>query len=372
MGELKEPVLAGPVERVIPTVSVEDLKPHVGPIPIRGEGFVSAFREVELATEIGGRIVELHPAIDSRGSFKKGDVLVKLDARAPQAALDRAKADLQATKARLDLNETQLSRSQKLLDRGVITEDRHDQLLSENAQLGATFNALNAAVESAEVQLQYATVRALFDGAVLEQEAELGAVISAGEPIARLFTDRQLEVTVAVNETDAALIPGLFNGAGANGEVTARFAGRKFSWSARVDRVDQALDQRTRTLGVTLSFTGRVDDSDTDFSEDLPSGLPPALLNSFVEVKIDGAALGDVYRVPTTAVRNGGSIWLADNDKLIVEPVDVVHVDGEESFLRFKSEPAATRIVTSSLQFAVPGMEIEVISASDQTASLGG
>ena len=154
LGELKEPVVAAPVERTVPLVTAEQLAPFDGPLPIRGEGFFSAFREVDLAAEVAGRIVDLHPAIDNRGTFRTGEVLVRLDDRTARAALERAVSDVQSTAAKLDLNKTQLARSETLLARGVVSQDRVDQLRSQNAELKAALESLRSAQESADIALQ--------------------------------------------------------------------------------------------------------------------------------------------------------------------------------------------------------------------------
>ena len=56
-------------------------------------------------------------------------------------------------------------------------------------------------------------VRAPFDEAILLNTVELGSIIGTDQEIAQAFTDGQLVVDVNISEAEAALIPGLFDGA---------------------------------------------------------------------------------------------------------------------------------------------------------------
>lgn len=360
MGQLREPVEPAPVERIVPLVETISLTPYEASIPIRGEGFVAAAQQVELAAQTAGRIVELHPAISARGQFNKGDVLVRLDDRAATASINRANADMASVEARLQLTNTQVDRAKLLLDRGVATQDRLDQLLSQQSDLQASRAGLDAAMESARINLDNTRVLAPFDGAVLTQVAEIGAVVNPGQAIATLFTDEQLEVTIPIIEADAALIPGLFENQRAPAIVTAQFAGRDVAWNAEVVRVDPALDSSTRTLGVTVALLDRNSGVIAAGPNNLVSGIPPALVNAFVEAEISGAQLENVYAVPSTAIRANETVWLTDGETLSFVPINVIHIDLDTSFLQFATPPESTALVVGTLDAPVDGMAIAI------------
>ena len=69
LGANKTIVEAQPATRPVSLVATEPLELFAGPLPIRGEGFVEAFREVALSAQVVGRIESLHPAIERRGDF---------------------------------------------------------------------------------------------------------------------------------------------------------------------------------------------------------------------------------------------------------------------------------------------------------------
>ncbi len=380
LGENREIVEVTPVERPVTLVETATLTPLVTPLPIRGEGFIKPFREVSLSSQTGGRITELHPAITSQGPFLKGDVLARLDDSSQRASLVQTEANIAATQARLDLNETQLNRTQSLRDSGVASQQALDQLLSAKAELEASLNSLKAAKQSAEVALSNTVVLAPFDGAVLSKAAEIGTVVGGGQTIAELFTQDRMEVDVPVREADAALIPGLFEGQEAAATVRVRFAGQEFDWDARVTRVASALDRRTRTLNVTveLNDVALVKAAGTG---ELASGAPPALINAFAKVIIEGLEPKSTYPIPSTALKGGNQLWMFDPDedadengenkgRLRMVSANLIHVDGETSYVQIATQPDGARLIKTALSTPSEGMPLRDVAEMEKAAAL--
>ena len=372
LGENREIVEAQPVERPITLVETSDLTPLTTPLPIRGEGFIKPFRQANLSAQSGGRIVELHPAITSRGSFTKGEILARLDDSAEAASLSQTQANIDATQARLDLNATQLARTQSLRESGVASQQALDQLLSQEAELKASLNSLRAIKQSAEVALSNKIVLAPFDGAVLTKSAEIGTVVNGGQAIAEIFTQDRMEVDVPVREADAALIPGLFSGNQAPALVTVRFAGQEFDWNARVTRVASALDSRTRTLNVTVELND-VSAVKKAGSSDLASGAPPALINSFAKIVIQGREPQNTISIPSTALRGGNMLWMfdpsdADAGTLRMVAAELIHVDGETSYVSLSEQPQGTRLIKTALSTPTEGMPLRDVAVMKRTA----
>ena len=367
LGDNREVVEAQPVERPITLVDTRPLTALTGPLPIRGEGFVQPFRQVALSAQVGGRITELHPAITNRGTFTKGDVLARLDSSAEEASLAQTVANIEATQARLDLTATQLERSAALRARGVIAQEQLDQLESQKQELTASLRSLEAGRKAAEVALSNKVVLAPFDGAVLSKAAEVGAVVSGGMAIAELFTQDRMEIEVAVREADAALIPGLFDGAPAPSTVTIRFAGRTLRWDAKVSRVSPELDRQTRTLTVAVELNDVRAGKSIDGTE-LPSGAPNALINAFARVDIDGIQPKDTYAIASTALRGGDKLWVTRDGTLQILPARLIHVDGETSYVQIANAPKDARVIQTALSTPVEGMRLRDVGDENRSA----
>lgn len=369
LGAVRPEVTAAPVERPVVLVETRPLQVFDAPLPLRAEGFIRPFREVGLAAETAGRVTELHPALKAGGRFAAGEVLVRLDPSAAEATLAQLDANAASTEARLALVETQLARAETLRERGVVSQDQLDQLLTQKTELTASLAALKANRESAEIALDRTEIRAPFAGAVLSSTVELGTVANPGQTLATLYSVDQLEVTVPIRQSEAALIPGLFDGSAGRAVVEVDFADGIYRWQARVDRVANALDSRTRTLDVTL----RLDDRPGTETQGraLAAGAPPALINAFARVTIEGVSAPDLYSVPSTAMPDATSIWLLVDGRLQAHPAQRLHVDGEDSFVRLTGLPPAAEIVTTSLDSAVDGMAVRRIDPELRTATTG-
>ena len=365
LGENKEVVAAEQTPRLKELVDTVVLSEIDGPLPIRGEGFVQPNRQLSLSSKVAGRVVEMHPAIDSRGRFLKGDVLVRLEDETERATLQQNRANLKATETQLRQANADLERAQTLLDRGVISSTEVDNQQNSVEQLEANLDALRAAIEIAEISLDQRKIVAPFDGAVLEKAVEVGDVISAGQQLAEIFSEGQLEIDIAVRQADAALIPGLFEGSPAMATAEISFAGYSFEWDGVVSRVEPRLDSVTRTLTVTVALSDLKDGGD---APRIASGAPPALINAFAHVVIDGVQPEATYRIPSTALRSGSDLWLLEDGRLAVETAALVHVDGEFSYVSSDAALEGRNLIVSSVSAPVPGVELEQASPVETAA----
>ncbi|MGR3502175.1 efflux RND transporter periplasmic adaptor subunit [Pseudaestuariivita sp.] len=365
LGENREVVEAEPVPRPETLVETMAFAEHRAPLPIRGDGFVEPFRTVALSAPTGGRIVSLHPAITNRNGFSEGDVLVEIDASAERAQIAQSRASIAATQARLDLLMTQLERAESLRASNTVSQSSVDDLMGQRNELTANLQGQRAQLLSAEIALENKVVRAPFDGAVQSKEAEIGNVVAGGSPIAQIYTKDQMEVSIAIRESDAVLIPGLFSGNAAPAQVSIDFAGETKQWSAEIVRIDPALDPQTRTLTTTVALGDRVG-AETDFA----AGNPPALINAFARVVIEGLVPEDTYAIPSTAVRSGDRVWLLRDDVLAFHPAKRVHVDGETTYVRITGLAPDDRLVLTTLAAPQEGEALRDVGAGDLLTTL--
>ena len=373
LGENREVIEPTVVERPTTLVETAEIFLIDSPLPIRGEGFMQPHRSANLASQVGGQVIELHPAITERGAFKQGEVLVRLDDSAERATLTQTQANIDGTRARLDLNQILLERTEKLRSSGSASQASLDQVRSTQQELSASLNSLIAAQNVAEVSLGRKIVAAPFDGAVLSKNLDIGSVVNGGQAIAEIFTEDRMEIDVPVREADAALIPGLFEGASPSATVSVRFAGQSFEWDAEVTRVAPTLDQRTRTLTVTVELID-ITGARATGSSILASGAPPALINSFANVVIEGPQPDATYAVPSTALRGGSELWLltpseGDGGTLKIVPATLVHVDNETSYVTSALIPEGARLITTALSTPQEGMKLRDVAAERTTST---
>ncbi|MEO0699482.1 MAG: efflux RND transporter periplasmic adaptor subunit [Pseudomonadota bacterium] len=365
LGENREIVEAEPAPRPETLVETAAFERHTAPLPIRGEGFVEPFRTVSLSAPTGGRIVSLHPAITNRATFSEGEILVEIDASAERAQIDQSRATIAASEARLELINTQLTRAQNLLNANAGAQSTVDDLVGQRNELMANLQGQRASLAAAEVALENKIVRAPFDGAVQSKDAEIGNVVAGGGPIAQIYTDDRMEVSIAIRETDAALIPGLFSGNPAPARVDIDFAGVTETWTGEIVRIDPALDPRTRTLTATVALLDR-EDRETTFA----AGAPPALINAFAKVEVAGIEPANAFAIPSTALRSGSQLWVMRGGTLAFHPARRLHVDGETSYVEVTDLEEGDRLVLTTLAAPQEGQAIRDVDEDNVQTSL--
>ena len=350
-------VEVSPTQRPVGVVETQAAEAWAAPLPIRGEGFVTPLRQVSLSALSGGKVAFLHPAIaDETGTFREGEILVRLDDSAERASLRQTEISIAAARTQLELERSRLDRALALSERGATSPQALDEARARYADVEARLDGFLAAKAALDVALDSKVVRAPFAGAVLAKSVEVGSIVGSGEEIAEAFSDGHLVVDVNISEREAALIPGLFDGAPRHAVVQLAFAGNSYVADGKVVRVAPDIDPRTRTLTVTVELEGSAP-LRLEAGRAAISGAPPALVNAFARVVIDGLAGDAIYRLPSTAL-HAGKVWLLVDGKLQIAPARALHVDGEQTYVEIAQVPARARFITSTIAAPVAGMDL--------------
>lgn len=188
---------------------------------LQATGYVTARREATVSAQITGTLTEV--LIEEGDHVKTGQVLAHLESTAQRAYLNQTRAQFEAAQALLGEYEARLAqarrdlkRNEELVTRQLVSvqaletaqtqvETLQAQLESQSKQTALT----QAAVEGAEVQLEYTTVRAPFSGVVIAKAAQTGEIVSptsAGGGFTRtgigtIVDMDSLEIEVDVNES---------------------------------------------------------------------------------------------------------------------------------------------------------------------------
>jgi RND family efflux transporter MFP subunit len=183
-------------------------------------GYVTARRQATVSAQITGTLTEV--LIEEGDHVKSGQVLGRLDDTAQRASLQQAQAQFHSAQALLVQYEAQLAqnardvkRAEDLVERKLVSQQAVEQARTlvdtSAAQVQAQRRQIEVAqanVRSAQVQLDYSTVRAPFTGVVIAKSAQVGEIVSpfsAGGGFTRtgigtIVDMDSLEVDVDVNE----------------------------------------------------------------------------------------------------------------------------------------------------------------------------
>jgi multidrug efflux system membrane fusion protein len=165
------------------------------PVYLTGLGTAQGFNTVQVRTRVDGQIDKI--AFTEGQIVKQGELLVSIDPRPYQAALDQAKAKKAQDEANLANANLDLQRYTKLGE--FATRQQTDTQRSTVAQLTAQIQADTAMIENAQTQLDYATVKAPISGVVGLRQVDVGNIVNAAtqtgivtiaqmEPITVIFT----------------------------------------------------------------------------------------------------------------------------------------------------------------------------------------
>jgi multidrug efflux system membrane fusion protein len=179
---------AAPAQQSSVRVRTQSAEEIMRTIVVNGE--TAPARVVDIAAETDGRIE--YVGVNRGMNVDRSAVIVRLDERDRKARLAQAEATLRQ-------REVEYQGRLKLKGESYVSEA---QLQEAIAQLETAKTEL----KRAQLDLEYMTIRAPFDGALQERHVEVGDFVKAGDPIARFVDNRRIIVTANVSEFDAGYV----------------------------------------------------------------------------------------------------------------------------------------------------------------------
>ena len=166
------------VEDNVPVATAKVRREDV-PVYLDGLGKVQALNTVTIRAQIDGKIMET--AFHEGQNVRAGDLLLQIDPRPYQAALDQAIAKQNQDQAQLGYAQKVLERDTGLFDKKIIDRQSLDLQQATTAQLEALVKADEAAVANAKVQLEFTKITAPIDGRVGLRLVDRGNIVHAND-----------------------------------------------------------------------------------------------------------------------------------------------------------------------------------------------
>jgi len=185
---------------------------------VTATGVVNPELTIIVGTYVSGVIQHLY--CDYNTQVKKGQVCAEIDPRPYQSVVDQAKANLAVAKAQLEKDKAQLNyaksafdRAAKLIQTSAISQDAFESAKSANEQAQAqilfdeaTIQQRQAALDAAQVNLDYTRIISPVDGTVVSRNVTMGQTVAASFQTPTLFliaTDlTKMTVDTNVSESD--------------------------------------------------------------------------------------------------------------------------------------------------------------------------
>jgi RND family efflux transporter MFP subunit len=292
-------------------------------------GEVRARHELNLSFRTAGKIVER--LVDAGAQVKAGQAL---------ARLDPADAGLQAgaARAQYQLAEADAKRYRELRSQGFVSQSALDAketaLQSAQAQAGLMKN-----------QSDYTILRAEHDGVVAATLAEVGQVVSAGQPVLRMALAGEREVAIEIPEAEFVRRH--------VGDAAVVLTGDGTPLAGRLRELSPVADSASRTYPARVAFT------------DAPSQIA---LGMTARVRFDGGRAQTALLIPLSAIYQQGkqtAVWIVAADHSVSLRRVQVAAYRDDGAVIATGLVAGERIVSAGVHRLSPGEKITVIEAGD-------
>ena len=325
--------------------------------------------EVDIVPQVGGKVVWVDPGFQSGGRVAAGQTIFRIEEVDYQYQVQEAAANLAASRVALlkEQEQASVARAQYELYSGEASPPIANPLALREPQLNAAraaFDRDEARLAAANLALSRTKITAPFDGFVQEESVDVGQIVAAGQPVARIFATDAVEVIVPLSDSDAALIPGLWSLAAGDGNrevavrVVTRYGDGTYAYEGYVDRGEAYLDKQTRTIDVIVCVPDPIH-SGSPIDGTVPlDGSPPLLVGEFVEVEIEGLELASYYKVPRAALQSGNEVWTVNDGGVVsINPVQVLQRTNDEVYVT-GALASGQAVITGGIQFATQGMRV--------------
>ena len=368
-----------PPEPESPIVFVETVVAGSGPILVFGSGTVRPHWEIDIAPEVGGKIVAVSRNLQSGGHVSAGEVLVRIDPSDYENRVQQAEADVATQRVALLQAEEEADIARAEYEQFSARESRRGNgaalpspLVLREPQLQAARAALaraDAQLRDAELVLSRTEVTSPFDGRVRNEVADVGRIVAPGQSLGQIYASDAVEVVVPVSDDDAALISNLWSLQAGDDDrsipatVTIEYGARRFFWEGYVDRAEAALDEQSRTIDVVVRVPDPFDEGHPVEGDSETGAPPPLLVGQFAQVAIEGLEVAEYFLVPRQALRPGDEVWaIAADGRAQIVAVNVLQETDEQLYV-IGDFTDGQLVIVAGITVATNGMEVRVNDA---------
>jgi len=334
-------------EKIIPTVTVKDIKPSEYRVNISAYGNVKVKNAVEIKSQVSGIVTYVSGKLDLGEFVEAGNVLVKIDKTDYEIALEKSLSALEQAQSNLTLEKGKQSVAKKeweiMQRRGGdnISEEqkalalRVPQLMSARASV----KQAEADVKKARLDLKRTVIRAPFDGIVMAKNVSKGSYLNVQGSVAKVISTEDFYVEVYIEKDKLKWLdkskPVIIESG------TGKFTGK----------VEEILpDVQDKGLMAKLLVT---------VNNPLQSD-PPLLVGDYAEITLKGKILEDIYKIPRSAVSDRGKIYLVDNEnRLRIKEYSKMWEDEKYIYAKNTFSPE-WKLVVSKIFAPSDGMKVKI------------
>ncbi|MGB1912133.1 MAG: efflux RND transporter periplasmic adaptor subunit [Porticoccaceae bacterium] len=338
-------------------------------LQVRSQGTVKPRTSTTLVSEVSGAVLEVASQFEVGGTFKKGDILIRLDAADYKVAKQRAEAQLKSAKAQLLTEQARSIQAKKEWEMtGRPLKDAPILALRTPflAEAEARLLQAQAEVAQAELKIQRTVIRAPYAGMVSATHVDMGQYVTIGTRLGSIFAIDYAEIRLPMTDKQMSKLS-LAKSAIKNQpfteakvELKAMVNGQQVSWPAVLVRSEGTIEQSSRAQYLVAQI-------DDPYHLNNQQNSQPLLMGTFVEATVTGKIIKDVYALPRYALRSNQRIATVTAEKrLKMITVDYSYEDRNYYYLTSGLE-GQVEVVTSGMGIMVDGMKVKPQSSDDWT-----
>ena len=317
------------------------------PVRLSAIGNVEPYNSVALKARVDGQIIAVRFKEGDR--VHKGDVLFEIDPRPFQAALAQARANLAKDHAQLARAQQQDIRYQDLLKQNFISKDAYDQVKMNAQTAEAAVQGDEAAVETANLSLDYCTIRAPIDGYAGRILIQVGNLVKANDVNPLVILNQVVPVYASFSVPEQDLVEIRQHQSAGDLIVQAALASTSQPpVTGRLSFIDNAADTTTGTIRLKAEFANH------------DTALWPG---QFVNVVLTLYRQKDAVVAPSQAIQNGPNgqyVFVVKPDQTVeLRDVKIARTVGDDAIVASGLAPGETVVTTGQLRLA-PGIKVTV------------
>lgn len=329
----------------VPVAAVRVLSIDAGPTQVAR---VEAAQHVELQARVSGPIDSV--LFREGDTVRAGQPLFQIDPKPYDAALARARAELELAKAREALTAAEAARARQLHTEDAMAAEEMERRVAAHSEAQARRAAAEAALQTAQLERDFTLVRAPINGRIGRALVTSGNFVAAGgnpTPLATLVSVAPLHVHIDV--ADRAVLQRLAETRGAKG-WSARILdadGRRELAQAPIDFSNHSIDAATGTV----RLRARVE-----------TAVPGLMPGQYVRTQLATGATQPVLVVPDKAVGTDQGrrfvLVVGDAGQVEYRPITVAGVHGADRIVT-DGLKVGEQVIVSGLMRVRPGMAVK-------------